>query len=124
MRNLIYGAWLLFFLLVCCYVVWTWVMRLASGDKAEPRWKAIVAVAGLCCATVSTSLYAFLCVHAVATGGYPYQHPAEVFCIWFGALMAILGIVSAIVGAGRLRGHVAIISIANFLLWFMAAMAQ
>lgn len=123
MRNRIDWA-SLFFLLFWSYVVWTWAKWLASGHSVESRSKEIVAVAGLYCATVSTGFAAFLYIHAVVTGGYPYQNPVEAFCIVFGALMAILGIICALAGAGKLRLHVAIISIANLLLWFADLMSQ
>jgi hypothetical protein len=116
--------WLFFFLLFWCYVVWTWATWLKSREKVNPRWKVIVVVAGLCCATASTALDAFLYIHAVVKGGYPFYHPVELFCIRFGGLTAILAIISAMAGTGRLRLHVAIISITNFLLWFMDAMFQ
>ncbi len=80
-------------------------------------------VAGLCCATISTVLDAFLYVHAVFTGGYPLFHPVELMCIRLGSLTAMLGIICALAGKGRLRLSVAIISIFNLLLWFSDAMA-
>jgi hypothetical protein len=115
---------LLEFLLFFGYVVWGWVGWLRSSEKVSPQWRAIIAVAGLCFATVSTVLSIFLYVHAVVTGGYPLFHPIEIFCIRLGSLTAFIGLMSAIVGKGKIRIHVAVISILNLLLWFMDAMAQ
>lgn len=78
-------------------------------------------VAGLCCATVSTALDAYLYVHAVLTGGYPLFHPIESFCIGAGGLAAILGLVIALKEWDKLSGQVAIISFLNLLMWFMYA---
>lgn len=81
---------------------------------------------GLCFATASTGLSAFLFVHATLTGGYPYYHPVELFCIGMGSLTALLGLVAAIRGKGKLklRRSVAAIATLNLLLWFADAMWQ
>jgi len=112
------------FLLFCGYVIWRWVEWFRSKEKDTPRWRAVTAVAGLCFATVSTVLSAFLFIHATLTGGYPFYHPVELFCIRLGTLTALLGLVAAFAGKGRLRLHVAAISILNLLLWVMDAIAQ
>jgi hypothetical protein len=78
----------------------------------------------LCLATFSTALSVFLFIHAIITGGYPFYHPVELFCIRFGFLTALLGLVASIVGKGRLRFHVATISTVNLLLWLVDAAAQ
>jgi hypothetical protein len=80
-------------------------------------------VVGLCCATISTILDTFLYVHAVFTGGYPLFHPVELVCIQLGSLTAMLGIICALAGKGRLRLPVTIISIFNMLVWFSDAMS-
>ena len=81
-------------------------------------------VAGLYCATASTILNAFMFVHAVITGGYPFYHPVELFCIRVGSLTALLGVTCSIIGRGKPRLHIAVISVLNFLVWFADAMAQ
>ena len=106
------------------YVVWNWVAWLRSTQKDSPKWRAVTAVVGLCFATSSTILSAFLFVHASITGGYAFYHPVELFCIRVGSLTALLGIVCALMGKGKLRIHVAVVSVMNFLLWFADAMAQ
>jgi hypothetical protein len=88
------------------------------------NWRAAVLLAGLLCATLSTTLDVYLYVHALYTGGYPFYHPIELMCIRLGTLAALLGIVAAIVGKGRGRIPLAVISILNLMLWFAAAMAQ
>jgi hypothetical protein len=111
-------------LLFWSYVVWIWVGWVTSTERYTPKWRAATAVAGLCFATISTVLSAFLFIHATITGGYPFYHPVELFCIRLGSLTALLGLVAAIAGKGRLRLHVAAISILNLLVWFSDAMAQ
>ena len=81
-------------------------------------------VAGLCFATVPTGLDTFLYIHAVFTGGYPLFHPVELACIRLGSLTAMLGLICALAGKGRLRLSVTMISIFNLLVWFSDAMAQ
>ena len=81
-------------------------------------------VVGYCFATVSTVLSAFMFVHATFTGGYPFYHPVELFCIRVGTLTALLGLVATIFGKGRLRLPGGIVSGLNLLMWFADAMAQ
>jgi hypothetical protein len=124
MRVHIDWVWLLFFLSLASYVVWTWVTSLKSSHKGNSRRRTTIAIAGLCCASVSTVLGEFLYIHATLRGGYPFFHPVELFCIRFGMLTAVLGIVSTVMGTGRVRLHVAIISALNLFLWYLDAMGQ
>jgi hypothetical protein len=114
----------LMFLSLCAYVLWEWVRWVRSGEKVTPKWRAGTAVAGFCFVTFSTVLSVFLFAHAIFTGGYPFYHPVELFCIRFGSLTALLGLVASIAGKGKLRPHVAVIATLNLLLWFMDALAQ
>ena len=115
--------WLIFVLL-CVYVIRQWAKLLRPGEVIAPKWRAATTVVGLSLATLSMVLSVFLFVHAAYTGGYPFYHPVELFCIRFGLLTALLGLISAAVGKGKLRPHVAVISTLNLLFWFMDAMAQ
>lgn len=112
------------FALLCAYVAWEWVRSFRSGEKVTPKWRGGTAIAGLCLVTFSTVLSVFLFVHATFTGGYSFYHPIESFCIRWGFLTALLGLVASIVGKGKLRLHIATISIVNLLLWFGDAIAQ
>ena len=114
----------LIFVLICAYVVWVWVRWFKSGKTVTPKWRARIAVIGFCSATFSMILTVFLFFHASFTGGYPFYHPVELFCIRFGTLSALIGLVAVAVGKGQLRIHVALISALNLFLWFMDAVAQ
>ena len=61
-------------------------------------------------ATLSTGLDIFMTVHAVVTGGYPFYHPVEMFCIGTGTLASMLALLTVIVGKGKLRVPTAIAS--------------
>jgi hypothetical protein len=124
MRLYLRSVPLLISLLFWGYVVWAWVVWRKSNEKVAPRWRAITLFGGLCCATASTALGAFMTIHAAITGGYPFYHPVELLCIRLGSLTALLGLICAITGKGRLRLHVTIISAVNLLLWFADAIAQ
>ena len=106
------------------YVVWNWVAWFRSTQKDSPKWRAVTTVVGLCFATTSTILSAFIFIHATITGGYSFYHPVELFCIQVGSLTALLGIVCARTGKGKLRLHVAAVSVLNLLLWFVDAIVQ
>jgi hypothetical protein len=105
-------------------VVSAWFRWLRQREKVTPKWRAGTILVGLCLATFSTALSIFLLVHAAFTGGYPFYHPVELFCIRFGGLTAILGIGASIAGKGTLRLHVAALSTLNLLLWVMDAAMQ
>src|ERR1700730_3176252 len=111
----------LIFLLLCAYVIRQWVKWFRTGEVITPESRATATVAGFSFATFSTVPSVFLFVHAAFTGGYRFYHPVELFCIGFGLLSALLGLVFAIVGKGQLRPHVAAISTLNLLLWLMDA---
>ena len=114
----------LVFLSLCTYVAWQWVMWFRSRENIVPRWRAHTALAGLCFASLTTILSVFLFVHATFTGGYPFYHPIELFCIRFGSLMALLGLIASITGKGKLRPHVAAASTVNLLFWFIDAVVE
>lgn len=116
--------WWLFFLSLWGYLLWSWTIWFKSRDKTAPRWRAIAFVAGLCSATVSTILGAFLFVHATVTGGYAFYHPVELFCIRVGSLTALLGLAAGLTGRAKVRLAVTVISTLNLLLWFMDAVWQ
>jgi hypothetical protein len=55
---------------------------------------------------------------------YPFYYPIELLCIRWGFLAGLLGLVASIVVKGKLRLHVAAISIVNLPSWFGEAVAQ
>jgi hypothetical protein len=114
----------LMFLLFCIYVTWKWVTWFRSAKNVTQDWRGYVAFVGLCLATFSTVLSVFLFIHATITGGYSFYHPVELFCIRFGFLTALLGLVASFLGKGSLRLHVAAISTVNLLVWLIDAAAQ
>jgi hypothetical protein len=83
-----------------------------------------VTIAGLCLATISTVLSAFLFIHAAIVGGYPLGHPVELFCLRVGGQTALFGLIAAIAGKGKLRIPVSVISTFNLLVWFIDAVGQ
>jgi hypothetical protein len=111
-------------ILFCSYVVWKWVGWFRSKEKVTPQWRRFAVLAGLCPATVSTGLSAFLFIHTSFTGGYPFYHPVEPFCLRIGSLTALLGFLAALLGKGMTRLPVAAISILNLVLWLVDAVAQ
>jgi hypothetical protein len=114
----------LLLLLLGAGVASAWFRWLRQREELTPQWRAGTFLVGLCLATFSTALSIFLLVHAVFTGGYSFYHPAELFCIRFGGLSALLGTVASIAGKGSSRLYVALLSTLNLLLWFTDAVAQ
>jgi len=115
----------LLLLLLCGYALWKLVGWFGSQEKAPLKWRGYSAFAGLCLATTSTALWAFLSVHAYLTGGYhsyyPLSHPVELFCIQVGVNTALLGFVAAVLGEGKLTAPATAISALNLLLWLAAS---
>jgi len=112
------------FLLFWGYLAWSWFRWLRPREKGLRTWRSVALATGLCFATISSLLQAFLYIHAVITGGYPLFDPIDLFCLRVGALAALLGLAAALVGNGRLRVFVAVIATLNLFLWFVDAMAQ
>jgi hypothetical protein len=106
------------------YVTWNWVRWLRPGEKRLRTWRTVTIAAGLCFATISFILSEFLYIHTVITGGYPFYDPVELFCLRAGTLAALLGLTAALLGKGKLRLSIAVISVLNLLLWYVDAMAQ
>jgi hypothetical protein len=117
-------TWFIFFIAYCGFLIWCWVAWIRLKPKALQNWRAAALLVGILCATISVTLSVFLYVHALYTGGYPYYHPVELMCIRWGTLTALLGIVAAIVGKGRGRVPLAVLSVLNLVMWFAAGMAQ
>jgi len=97
------------------YVTWNWVRWLKPGEKQVQTWRTATIAGGLGLATISSVLSEFLYIHAIFTGGYPLFDPVELFCLRVGTLAALLGLTAALVGKGKLRLSVAVISILNLL---------
>jgi hypothetical protein len=106
------------------FVIWSWRKVLLSGTNSHRGWRAGASFGGLCVASLNASLALFLLVHSVLAGGFPYYHPVEMFCIFAGAILSLLGLGASVVGAGKLRLYVGAISIACLLIWFMDATSQ
>jgi hypothetical protein len=115
---------LFIFVLFWGYVAWNWVRWVKGEEKERPTWRSVAIGSGFCLATFSTILSAFLYIHAVITGGYPFYDPVELFCRRAGTLTALLGLAAAVAGKGKLRISVSVISTLNLLLWSIAGMAQ
>ena len=106
------------------YAIWQWRLWFTTLGPLVPRSRGATFV-GLCLATCSTALCAFLIVHAMFTGGYPYYHPIEMFFLGLGCLSAFLGFVCVVVAPkGKLSPHIAILSVMNSAIWFMDAVRQ
>ncbi len=116
--------WSLIFLALCAYLIWLWIRLPKSVRETAPKWRVVSVAVGLLLVTASTGLSDFLFVHAAYTGGYTFYHPVELFCIRIGTLTALLGLVAALAGKGKLKIHIAAISLLNLLSWFADAMAQ
>ena len=112
-------------LLFWFYVVWSWIKWGKSGfDSTVATWRRISAIVGFALATFSTALDVFMTIHAVITGGFPFYHPVELFCIRAGTLTSLLALLTVIFGKGKLRVPSAISSSITLFLWFAAAMSQ
>ncbi len=118
------AGWSVSFLALCAFVIWQWVRWFKSKEQIIPRWRAATTIAGLCFVTLSTWLVVFLFIHAAYTGGYSYSHPVEMFCVSVGALSAMIGFVTSMAGAGKIRPYVATLAALNFLLWLIDAAGQ
>src|SRR3977135_3555172 len=88
----------LLLLLLGAGVALAWFRWLRQREQLTPKWRSGTFLVGLCFATFSTALSIFLMIHAAFTGGYSFYHPVELFCIRFGGLTALLGIVASIAG--------------------------
>ncbi len=107
------------------YVCWIWFRWARSDGKYNYGWRSVVALIGFAIATVSSTLSAFIWVHATFTGGYSISppNPIEVFCIDAGSLTAIVALVAAVVAKGKLRIPTVIASVVNLGMWFLDAMS-
>jgi hypothetical protein len=108
--------WLAVYVAFSAYAVRLLVQWLRQRKEYDLGWRSILTIVGLCAATVSTILCVFLFVHAQFTGGYSFYHPIELFCIRYGAPTAVMGIAASIAGKGKVRAHLAAVSVINLVL--------
>ena len=114
-----------FLLVFYSYVGWNWIRWFhRKEDPAVPTWRIVIVLVGFGLATLSTCLDLFLTVHALFTGGYPFYHPVEMFCIRVGSLASVLGLFAAAFGKGKVRVATAVSSLVTLLLWFVDAATQ
>jgi len=116
--------WLLSYSVLWLWLLWAWSVWLRAPGTDLRSWRRYSIIAGLCFVTISTGMSTFLFVHAAATGGYPFYNPIELSCILWGTLTALLAIAAAIIGTGKPRLSIVVLSVVNLLAWFMDAMAQ
>ena len=107
------------------YVAWSWFRWFRSGDDSTaPKWRKMTILFGFTLASFSTGLNIFMTFHAIVTGGYPFYHPVELFCIRAGSLASLVALLTVILGKGKLRIPTAISSSLTLFLWFADAMSQ
>jgi len=112
---------LLIFLLGC--LAWNWVKWVRPYEKEYPTWRTVTMAAGLCFATISSIFLAVLYEHTAIAGGSIAYGQVELFCIRVGFPTALLGLVAARTGKGKVRKSVVVVSTVNLLIWYAAAMA-
>lgn len=111
-------------LLCWAYASNKWIRSWKSGADRPPNWRMAMTIAALLLSGVSTGLSVFLLWHAAFTGGYPFYHPVEMFCIRVGFVTALLALLTGPLGQRKQRFVVTTASGVNLLLWFTDAMAQ
>lgn len=112
------------FLSLLIYVFWTWKKWFSSKANNLSNWRFVASGVALLCATISTALSEFMYVHDAYTGGYPFYHPVELFCIRFGFLSASVGVLLSVTSRGMTRINILAISVVNLALWYIDGMAQ
>src|SRR6266480_2586744 len=112
-------------LLFWAYVAWSWYRWYRScDDSTAPKWRKMTILFGFTLVSFSTGLNIFMTIHAILTGGYPFYHPVELFCIRAGSLASFIGLLAVALGKGKLRIPTAISSSVTLFLWFADAMSQ
>src|ERR1043166_1386890 len=116
-----------FFLLLAfaAYVLWAWIGWLQADEKfVDPRWRSWVTVIGFGAATTSVLIIVLLATHALLTGGFPYYHPVLMGGMTIGFLSALLGVLCALIGKGKLEIPTIVCSVLCLLILFVEAIAQ
>ena len=86
------------------YMVRVWVRWLRATSRfPPPRWRNVLAFAGLLLGSASALWGAILVIHAHITNGLPYYHPVLLASIRYGCLASLLGLLFSGVGKGITR---------------------
>ena len=63
-------------------------------------------------------------MHALFTGGLPYDHPVLMLALRIGFWSAVVGILASLLGKGLLEVPTIVSSVLCLLIWLMEAIAQ
>jgi hypothetical protein len=109
--------------LVWSYLVWTWVRLRRMSKLDEREFVAIIGVAALSSATVSTALGTFLFIRTNPSPDYTFSsHPVELFLVQLGFVTALLGLILGWLAPRKTQFHIILLSVLN--LWMLGAVAS
>ncbi len=91
---------------------------------AKPSWRARAQVGAWAVASISAFLFLGTSVYARVNGGVTYWDPTLMRIYRYGALTAMFGLATGLLGVGRVRASIVGLSGTMLLVWLVAASSE
>ena len=109
-------------LLILFWAVWRWAR--ATPRIATPAWRSYVAFAATAFVGLSALLWVISLVWARVIGGFPFYDPILLRFYRWGFLTGAVGLLTSLIGKGKLRWPSCGLSALMIFLWFAAASSE
>jgi|ERR1700722_2967100 len=122
LRQLVSFIFLWLPLLILFWSVW---LRARSTPRiSTPAWRSYLAFAATAFVSLSVLLWVVSLLWARVVGGFPFRDPALLRFYRWGFLTSLAGLLTSIVGKGKLRWPSCGLSVLMAFLWFAAALGE
>jgi hypothetical protein len=107
---------------VLFWAIWRWTRSTPRIDT--PAWRSYVAFVATAFVGLSALLWVISILWARAIGGFPYYDPVLLRFYRWGGLTSLAGLLTSVMGKGKLRWPSCGLSVLMTFLWFAEAMGE
>ncbi len=100
------------------------VLSSSRRADAKPSWRARAQVGAWAMASISAFLFLGTSVYTRGNGGFAYWDPTLMRIYRYGTLTAMVGLVTGLLGVGRVRATIVGLSGTMLLVWFIVASGE
>jgi hypothetical protein len=120
--QLISVIFLLLPVLILFWALWRWAR--STPRIGTPEWRSYVSFAATSFVGLSALLWVTSLIWARVIGGFPFYDPILMRFYRWGFLTSLAGLLTSMLGKGKLRWPSCGLSVLMTLLWFMAATGE
>jgi len=107
---------------VLFWAIWRWAR--STPRIGPPAWRSYMAIVATTFVALSALLWVTSILWARAIGGFPYYDSALLRIFSWGGLTSLAGLLTSVLGKGKLKWPSCGLSALMIILWFAAAMGE